>query len=46
MLLLAFPSGMVLARYLEGRTFAAVVAASGVGLGLVSWWTLGGHILP
>ncbi|MHB1923123.1 MAG: mannosyltransferase family protein [Acidimicrobiales bacterium] len=46
MLLLAFPSGVVLARFLRGRAFLAVVAASTLGLGLVSWWTLGGHILP
>jgi len=46
MLLLAFPSGVVLARFLEGRAFLAVAGASTLGLGFVSWWTLGGHILP
>jgi len=46
MLLLAFPGGVVLARYVRGRAFVGLAAASAAGLALVSWWTFGGHMLP
>jgi hypothetical protein len=46
MLLLSFPSGVVLARYTKGVGFQMVAAASAVGLALISRWTLEGHILP
>lgn len=46
MLLLSFPSGVVLARYSEGRRFWAIAVASALGLALISWWTLSGQTLP
>ena len=46
MLLLSFPSSVVLARYSEGRRFWAIALVSALALVFVSWWTLSGQILP
>lgn len=46
MLLFAFPSGIVLGRYLGGRPYWLFVGVSLAGLALVSWWTLAGSALP
>ena len=46
MLLLAFPSAVVLGRYLRGPAFWALTGASAGTLGIVAWWTLAGRVLP
>jgi hypothetical protein len=46
MLLLSFPSSVVLARYSEGRRFWAIAVLSALGLAFISWWTLTGLTLP
>ena len=46
MLLLSFPSGVVLARYSQGRRFWMIAVLSAAGLAFISWWTLTGRTLP
>ena len=46
MLLLSFPSGVVLARYCQGRRFWTVAVFFALGLALIGWWTLTGRTLP
>lgn len=46
MLLFAFPSGVILGRWLRGTGYMVVLALSVVGLVVLSWLTLSGAVLP